>query len=120
MLNLNPLLNTAAQKHSNWMHENNTMNHFENGKGPGDRISAEGYIWRAYGENIAMGSQTPQGVFQLWLNSPGHRANIENPSFRDVGFGASGTFWTTDFASMFGVGFMGLPGGIKEDNGRDY
>lgn len=95
------------------MLSNNNLNHFENGKGPGDRITAEGYNWRAYGENIAEGYATPQAVFQGWLNSSGHRANIENPIYRDVGFGLAGKFWTTDFATMSGASGITLPGGIK-------
>lgn len=45
----------------------------------------------ASGENIAAGyshASTPQGVMNLWMNSPGHRANILNSSFTHlcVGF----------------------------------
>lgn len=98
-LNLNAKLNTAAQKHSNWMLANNTLNHNENGVGPGTRITNEGYKWRTYGENIAMDHANAQAVFQLWLNSPGHRANIENPNFVDCGFGNAGSYWTTDFGA---------------------
>lgn len=117
-LGLNPLvlnqaLNNAAQKHSNWMLQNNNMNHFEGGIGPGDRIKAEGYNWRAYGENIANGYSTAQAVFQGWLNSSGHRANIVNPTFKDVGLGVAGKYWTTDFATTSGSASMTLPGGIK-------
>lgn len=48
------------------------------------------YAW-ASGENIAASrsrASTPQGVMNLWMNSPGHRANILNPSFTHlcVGF----------------------------------
>lgn len=112
-LSLNQALGNAAQKHSNWMLTNNNMNHFENGKGPGDRITAEGYKWAAYGENIASGYATPQAVFQGWLKSSGHRANIENPRYRDIGFGIAGKYWTTDFASTMGEPGMSLPGGLK-------
>lgn len=110
---LNQLLVNAAQKHNNWMQQNNTLSHFEGGVGPGHRISKEGYKWRSYGENIAQGYPTAQTVFQGWLNSSGHRANIINPNFKDVGFGVTGKYWTTDFATSAGVPAMGLPGGIK-------
>lgn len=110
---LNQALVNAAQKHTNWMKQNNTLSHFQNGKGPGDRISAEGYKWRAYGENIANGYPTAQAVFQGWLNSSGHKKNIVNSNFKDVGFGVSWKYWTTDFATATGTPAMGLPGGIK-------
>src|SRR5713226_4782392 len=78
------------------------------------RINAAGYSdWTAIGENIAAGQQSPQQVVDDWMNSPGHRANILDPSFRDVGIGiAVGpgtwpngyldpqvTWWTTDFGN---------------------
>lgn len=112
-LKLNQALVDAAQKHTNWMLINNNLSHFGNGKGPGDRITAEGYKWSAYGENIASGYATPQAVFQGWLKSSGHRANIENPRYKDVGFGVAGKYWTTDFASTLGEPGMSLPGGLK-------
>ena len=95
------------------MLKNNNLSHFENGKGPGDRIITEGYKWSAYGENIASGYATPQAVFQGWLNSSGHRANIENKHYKDVGFGIAGKYWTTDFATKVGIPAMSLPGGLK-------
>ena len=59
------------------------------------------------GENIAAGQQTPSAVMTAWLNSPGHRANIEAPSFRSIGVGVAvggpyGIYWTQDFASGTG------------------
>ena len=112
-LNLNQALNNAAQKHSNWMLQNKNLSHFEGGRGPGDRITSEGYKWASYGENIASGYATQQAVFQGWLNSSGHRANIENPRYKDVGFGVAGKYWTTNFATKFGEPAMSLPGGLK-------
>lgn len=52
------------------------------------RIRDCGYEGGA-GENIAYGYRTPQEVFQGWLDSPGHRKNIENASYRVLGVGAA-------------------------------
>ena len=52
------------------------------------RIRDCGYEGGA-GENIAYGYRTPQEVFQGWLNSPGHRKNIENANYRVLGVGAA-------------------------------
>jgi len=41
------------------------------------------------GANIAMGQETPQEVFDSWLSSPGHMANIINPDFTSAGVGFS-------------------------------
>ena len=37
------------------------------------------------GENIAIGQASPQAVVQAWMESPGHRENILNPSFTRIG-----------------------------------
>lgn len=41
----------------------------------------------AAGENIAAGQRTPEEVVNGWMNSPGHRANILNPSYKKIGIG---------------------------------
>jgi uncharacterized protein YkwD len=68
----------------------------------GDRLAACGYGGGGYGENIAFGFPSAESVMQGWLSSPGHRANIESPSFTAIGVGAargsSGTMtWTQNF-----------------------
>ena len=65
---------------------------------------------RSYGENIAWGGShlgTPKAIVRAWMRSPGHRHNILNPDFREIGIGfsrgtppnpgASGSTITTDF-----------------------
>lgn len=44
-----------------------------------------GYTWG--GENIAMGFEAPEDVMNGWMNSPGHRANILNANFTEMGVG---------------------------------
>ena len=39
------------------------------------------------GENIAAGSATPEAVVDQWMHSPGHRANILNKKFKELGVG---------------------------------
>ncbi|MGE3610859.1 MAG: CAP domain-containing protein [Bacteriovoracaceae bacterium] len=39
------------------------------------------------GENVAMGQRSAKAVFDSWMNSPGHRANIENSRYTHSGFG---------------------------------
>jgi uncharacterized protein YkwD len=60
-----------------------------------------------WGENIAAGYGSPQAVVTGWLNSPGHRANIENPNFTVTGVGVAqssgGTlYWTQNFGRPSG------------------
>ncbi|MFJ8631942.1 sigma-70 family RNA polymerase sigma factor [Streptomyces sp. NPDC093568] len=98
------LLNKAAQGHSEDMAARDFFDHTNpDGADPGQRITAAGYRWSTYGENIAMGQQTPESVMESWMNSPGHRANILNCSFKDIGVGihdgAGGPWWTQAFGA---------------------
>jgi uncharacterized protein YkwD len=73
-----------------------------NGVDPGRRVTSAGYRWSAYGENIAYGQQDANSVMLAWMNSPGHRENILNCRYRNIGVGlaynARGVpFWTEDF-----------------------
>ncbi|MEV6028044.1 sigma-70 family RNA polymerase sigma factor [Streptomyces sp. NPDC052036] len=100
----NGLLEQAAQAHSDDMAARNFFAHTNpDGADPGQRITAAGYRWSTYGENIAEGQQTPQAVMDSWMNSPGHRANILNCSFKEIGVGvhrgSGGPWWTQDFGA---------------------
>lgn len=46
-----------------------------------------GISYRAAGENIAAGQQTPEEVVNSWMNSDGHRANILSADFEKLGVG---------------------------------
>lgn len=65
-----------------------------------------GVTYLAAGENIAAGYGTPEAVMQGWMNSEGHRANILNGSFGQVGIGyytdpnsGYGTYWVQIFSN---------------------
>ncbi|MES4891182.1 sigma-70 family RNA polymerase sigma factor [Streptomyces sp. NPDC096012] len=99
-----PQLEKAAQAHSDDMAARGFFEHTNpDGADPGQRITAAGYRWSTYGENIAKGQQTPQAVMDSWMNSPGHRANILNCSFKNIGVGVhdggGGPWWTQDFGT---------------------
>ncbi|MFI1100362.1 sigma-70 family RNA polymerase sigma factor [Streptomyces melanogenes] len=101
----NSRLATAAQRHSDNMAAQGFFDHTDpSGAGPGERIHAAGYQWSTYGENIARGQQTPADVMNSWMNSPGHRANILNCAFKELGVGihngAGGPWWTQDFGTQ--------------------
>jgi uncharacterized protein YkwD len=101
-LTVNAKLTKAAQAHSADMAAHQNMSHTgSDGSSPGDRITRAGYTWSAYGENVAYGYATPEQVMNGWMNSPGHRANILNCSFKEIGVGLAqpGSYWTQDFGT---------------------
>ena len=103
----NTLLEAAAQRHSNDMANNNLFSHYgSDGSSPWDRIREAGYSMLSGGENIAAGYSTVLSVIEGWLKSPGHRANIMSPYFREIGAAKAvnlnsyyRTYWTLDLAS---------------------
>ena len=66
---------------------------------PFQMIKAFGLSYRSAGENIAYGYGTPAAVVNGWMNSSGHRANLLNASYTQIGVGycASGNYWTQMF-----------------------
>jgi hypothetical protein len=79
------------------MNTNNYFNHRGiDGSSPTERAQRAGYR-SGVGENIAYGVSSAQDAFKLWMNSPGHRSNILNPSYTDLGLGISSNYWVQNF-----------------------
>jgi uncharacterized protein YkwD len=49
-------------------------------------LGRAGYLFSTAAENLAEGTDSPDGTLRVWMASPEHRANILNPAFHDVGF----------------------------------
>lgn len=93
-----PLLDGVAQDYARLMDSIGKFGHTgPDGKTPQDRITASGYKWITSGENIARGYTTPEEVMKGWLTSTGHRANILNKNFTDIGIGYYNNVWVQDF-----------------------
>jgi hypothetical protein len=89
-LSLSNQLNQAAQNHAEDMTKNNYFSHTGlNGSQPWDRAEAAGYNYSYVGENIAAGRSTPAETINQWMNSQGHRENILNNNYTEIGFGYS-------------------------------
>lgn len=114
--NLHPLsynqeLTVAARLHSQDMGDRNYFNHTTpDGTKFNERIVDAGYDYRNCGENIAAGYATPAAVFDGWMESDGHRANILDPDYCDIGVGYAAVggsqhyhYWTQDFGRRAGV-----------------
>lgn len=50
-------------------------------------LKEQGVSYRGSGENIAWGQKSPEQVMNAWMNSDGHRANILNQNFKNIGVG---------------------------------
>ena len=102
-LRLHSQLIAAAQAHSDDMARHNFLSHTgSDGSSPFDRMRRYGYNFRWAGENVASGYSSPQDVMRGWMNSSGHRANILNPNFRDLGIGyaqGNSPYWTQKFGA---------------------
>ncbi|QNE20776.1 SCP-like extracellular [Kribbella qitaiheensis] len=87
-LALDDSLVEAAGSHASDMVRRHYMDHTNpDGQDPGDRMAAAGWHGSSWGENIAAGYSTAQKVFNAWMNSDGHRANILNCKFNKIGIG---------------------------------
>ena len=113
----NSKLGLAATRHSQDMARRRYFSHDSlGGRDMVDRIKGTNYVrasqaW-ALAENIGYGtggSSTPRTMVRMWMDSPGHRANILNRRFREIGIGVargapsgnggSGATYTTDFGA---------------------
>ena len=69
---------------------------------PFEMLQRYGVSYRSAGENIAAGQTTAEAVMQDWMNSSGHRANILNSSYTEIGVGYySGGSYRTEWVQLF-------------------
>ena len=85
-LTINTQLNQAALRQSEAMARQHFFNHNDpDGTTPGQRIRDTGYIFQMMGENIEAGTDTAEEAVKVWMNSPGHRANILTCAYKETG-----------------------------------
>ena len=81
-------LSHVARLKSQDMHDKGYFDHTSPTYGSAfDMLRSFGISYRTAGENIAYGYSTPQAVVDAWMNSSGHRANILNASYTQIGVG---------------------------------
>jgi uncharacterized protein YkwD len=87
-LTANARLDQAAQHHAVDMLARNYFAHESpEGHTVRERAKDAGYTWRAIGENIAEGQTSIAEVMKTWMHSPGHRRNILDRDFKELGVG---------------------------------
>ena len=102
-LSLNAKLSNVATLKSQDMINKNYFDHTSPTYGsPFDMMKQFNISYKTAGENIAKGQKTPAEVVKAWMNSQGHRENILNKNYTEIGIGvakdANGTlYWTQMF-----------------------
>ncbi|MEU7710598.1 CAP domain-containing protein [Micromonospora chalcea] len=102
-LTVNAKLNLAAQRHSQDQADHKKMDHNgSDGSKPWDRVKRAGYNYSMVGENVAWGYQSAAEVMDGWMKSEGHRKNILNCGYTQIGMGlarSNGPYWTQVFGT---------------------
>lgn len=103
-LKLDKKLRAAARAHAKDMAVRNYYDHVSpEGEGPGERMRRAGYPIGSWGENIHKGPKSPKTAMRDWMNSPAHRANILDCSYKDFGAGvnlaSNGPWWVQNFGT---------------------
>ncbi|WP_246096991.1 CAP domain-containing protein [Psychrobacillus soli] len=99
-LQIDTKLTQSAQAKSQDMKNKNYFSHTSPTYGsPFDQMKSFGITYKSAAENIAMGQPSATEVVKAWMESPGHKANIMNPSYTHIGVGLSdsGFYWTQQF-----------------------
>ena len=87
----------AAQAHAGDMAARGSLTHYGgDGSDPGARLRRHGYGAGFWGEVIAGGTHTVEGVVGVWMNSPRHRAILLDRAYRDIGVGVVNGYWVAD------------------------
>nr|BFD88881.1 hypothetical protein KitaXyl93_02410 [Kitasatospora sp. Xyl93] len=104
-LRIDPRLHGTAQKHAEDMATRGFFDHVNpDGVRTEARITAAGYRWSQWGENLDRGPTTPAAVFARWMDGGIHQSNMLDCGFKDIGVGfatsSAGTpHWTQDLGA---------------------
>jgi len=103
ILRVAPGYTDVARRWSAKLAKRNVLAHNPNARAQLEAAGGAG--WRVLGENVGFGGDA-DSLFEAYWNSPPHRANILNPTYRYIGIGwvtmASGAGYNTqDFVSCY-------------------
>ena len=109
----NPKLNIAAESKARDMFDKQYFEHVSpSGDGPDKVVQNANYDYVIIGENLILGNfKDEKELVQLWMDSPGHRANILNIRFSEIGVAIlKGSY--KDKTVWIGVQEFGLPASV--------
>jgi uncharacterized protein YkwD len=106
-LTLSEALNQSAQNHAQDLALHNFVSHTgSDGSSIGSRADRANYSWRTLGENIYRGvNSSPERAIAGWMRSAGHRRNLLDRRFSEVGFGIAQRGVYTFFVQVLGRPF---------------
>jgi uncharacterized protein YkwD len=91
-LKLDATLCKVARAHSANMAKQEKLSHDLDCKGPSQRMKDGGYAASWGGENVANADgDTAASIFQMWMDSPLHKANILKDKYKEIGIGVART-----------------------------
>ncbi|MBW7458432.1 hypothetical protein K0U00_30770 [Paenibacillus sepulcri] len=97
-LSMSSELSNMAMVKAQDMYNNHYFDHNSPTHGsPFDMMKEFGITYNSAGENIANGQTTPTQVMKDWMNSPGHKANILNKSYTQIGIAFYNNEWVQEF-----------------------
>ncbi|MEW2632611.1 CAP domain-containing protein [Streptomyces sp. NPDC048389] len=107
-LSVDPRLEKAARAHADDMAARGYYRHIgPRGRDGGDRLTAAGYAWSRWAENIHRGPMDPSVVVADWMRSPAHRGAVLDCRFEDMGIGVNhasgGPWWVQDLGTRRGA-----------------
>lgn len=108
-LKASPILEKAAQMKADDMAAKGYFSHATpDGRTPWYFLDKAGYVFSAAGENLAVNFFDSKDVAEAWMNSAGHRANMLNSSYTEIGIAtARGIYYGRE--AIFVVQFFGTP-----------
>lgn len=109
----NPVLTQAAYAKAQDMLQNDYFSHVSpSGISPWQWFKKSGYNYQVAGENLAIGFLESGEVEKAWNNSPSHRQNLLNPSYKEIGIAVvKGDFQGRETTLV--VQFFGAPIAVK-------
>jgi len=87
-LTMSPKLMAAARAHAAAMAKQDMLAHELDGDNADKRVATAGYKYSHLGENIAWNQKTAKDALAAWMDSEGHRKNILNDEFTEIGVAA--------------------------------
>ena len=102
-LRLNAKLTIAANRHAQWMIDNNIMSHIGvDGNTVLDRAKQEKYYASVIGENISYGYLYVASIMASWMASGGHRRNMLSKAYTEIGVAEVNKYWCVVYADRSG------------------